>query len=56
MGGAPGMATHAAATEARTHLLYSFEEMALRDAARTTPGVHAFATGPLKPNSTVGVK
>jgi hypothetical protein len=45
MGSAPGMATHALAIEARTHLLYSFEKMALRDTARTTPGTHAFARG-----------
>jgi hypothetical protein len=35
----------AMAIEARTHLLYSFEKMALRDAVRTIPGARAFSTG-----------
>jgi len=34
----------AVALEARTHLLYSFEKMALRDAVRTVPAARTFST------------
>jgi hypothetical protein len=33
------------AIEARTHLLYSFEKMALRDAVGSLPGARAFSIG-----------
>lgn len=35
----------ALAIEGRTHLLYSFEKMALRDAVRTGPAARAFSSG-----------
>lgn len=39
------IASMALTIEGRTHLLYSFEKMALRDATRSTAGAHAFTTG-----------
>src|SRR4051794_23620521 len=38
-------AAHAVRVEARTHLLFSFEKMALRDAVRSPEGQHAFSEG-----------
>ncbi len=35
----------AVAIEGRTHLLYSFEKMSLRDAVRTLPAARAFSSG-----------
>jgi hypothetical protein len=39
------IASRAVAIEARTHLLFSFEKMALRDAVREKAGARAFAEG-----------
>jgi hypothetical protein len=39
------VAARAAAIEARTNLLFSFEKMALRDAVRSRAGARAFAEG-----------
>jgi len=39
------IATRAVAVEARTHLIFSFEKMALRDAVRSAAGALAFAKG-----------
>ena len=38
-------AARAVAVESRTHLLFSFEKMALRDAVRSDPDAQAFAEG-----------
>ena len=38
-------AAHAVRVESRTHLLFSFEKMALRDAVRSPAGARAFADG-----------
>lgn len=39
-----GIATRAVQTESRTHLLFSFEKMALRDAIRSHAGARTFST------------
>lgn len=39
------IAARAVGIEARTHLVYSFEKMALRDAVRSPAGARAFTTG-----------
>jgi hypothetical protein len=39
------IAARAIGVESRTHLLFSFEKMALRDALKSTNGARSFATG-----------
>ena len=45
LGRGPEIAERAVRIESRTHLLFSFEKMALRDAVRSAPDAQAFAEG-----------